>query len=60
MASNLGFSVLVAADATATFNRVGWDGRAYDADLVHALALASLHGEFANVAPTASLLSSLQ
>jgi nicotinamidase-related amidase len=57
MAAILGFEVVVVADGTATFARVGHDGRAYSADEVHRLALASLHGEFATVIETAAVLA---
>lgn len=60
MAGNLGFRTLLAADATAAFAQTGYDGRRYDAQTVHELALASLHGEFAEVLPTAALLESLE
>jgi hypothetical protein len=56
MAANLGFGVLVVADATATFGRAGHDGRRYSADEVHRLALASLHGEFATVLDATAVL----
>ncbi len=56
MAANLGFRAYVVADATATFDRVGHDGLFYPADTVQALALASLHGEFATVIEAESLL----
>lgn len=56
MAGNLGFKAYVIADATATFNRQSYDGQSYTADQVHALALASLHQEFASVVTTADLL----
>lgn len=56
MAANLGFTAYVVADATATFDRAGHDGLFYPADTVHAVALASLHGEFATVIDTDSLL----
>jgi nicotinamidase-related amidase len=59
MAGNLGFRALLAADACATNAQTGHDGRAYDAETVHALALASLHGEFAEVADTAAILGAL-
>ena len=49
MAGNLGFNVTVVEDATATFDRSGPDGTSYSADLIHCVALASLHGEFATV-----------
>src|SRR5262249_27077410 len=43
MAGNLGFQTYVVADATATFDRTGNDGKHYSADDVHSYALASLH-----------------
>ena len=49
MAGNLGYAVSVVSDATATFDRTGHDGVRYPAELVHAMALADLHGEFADV-----------
>ena len=49
MAANLGFKVTVVADATASFEKRGYDGTHYPADLVHGLELASLNGEFATV-----------
>ena len=42
MAGNLGFTVTVVEDATATFERRGPDGTHYTADLMHRVALASL------------------
>jgi nicotinamidase-related amidase len=60
MAGNLGFRAFLAADACATHAQTGYDGRAYDAETVHALALASLHGEFAQVTDTADILRSLE
>lgn len=56
MAGNLGFDTYVVGDATATFNRTGYDGREFTADEVHQYALASLHGEFATVLSTDELL----
>lgn len=49
MAANLGFTVTVVDDATATFERRGPDGAHYAADLIHRAELASLNGEFATV-----------
>ncbi|HEY3859958.1 MAG TPA: cysteine hydrolase family protein [Gammaproteobacteria bacterium] len=60
MAGNLGFRTYLAADACATHAQTGHDGRAFDPETVHALALASLHGEFAEVTETATLLGSLE
>jgi nicotinamidase-related amidase len=59
MAGNLGFRTLVVEDATATFDRRGPDGIQYPAELVHAVALASLHGEFATIVHSADVLSAL-
>jgi nicotinamidase-related amidase len=52
MAGNLGLHVWVVSDATATFDRIGPDGVEYPAELIHAIALADLHGEFATVIDT--------
>jgi nicotinamidase-related amidase len=60
MAGNLGFKVLLAADACATNAQQGHDGKAYDAETVHALALASLHREFAEVVDTSTILDAIK
>jgi nicotinamidase-related amidase len=57
MAANLGFDVWVVSDATAAFDRVGPDGIRYPAELVHGMALSDLHGEFATIVDTESVLS---
>ena len=59
MAGNLGFDVVVVDDATATFERTGPDGARYSAEQMHRLALASLHGEFAQVRSTHDVLAEL-
>ena len=56
MAANLGFTVTVVDDATATFERRGPDGRHYSADVMHGVGLASLHGEFAAIRSTDDIL----
>lgn len=56
MAGNLGFNVFVVADATIAFDRIGFDGTRYDAEIVHAINLASLHNEFATVINTHELI----
>lgn len=60
MAGNLGFTVTVVDDATATFERRGPDGKHYSADLMHRAALASLHGEFATVRSTQDILAAVR
>lgn len=52
MAGNFGFKVYVVEDATATFDRVGHDGKHYSAEDIHRYALTSLHNEFATVVST--------
>jgi nicotinamidase-related amidase len=46
MAGNLGFDTYLVPDGCATTNRVGPDGTDYDPELVHAMSVANLHGEF--------------
>lgn len=60
MAGNLGFATWVVSDATATFDRVGPDGAAHPAEQIHAIALSDLHGEFATVVDTATVLAALE
>jgi nicotinamidase-related amidase len=59
MAGNLGFDTYVVADGTATFDRAGHDGVVRPAELLHAVALADLHGEFATIVETDALLEAL-
>jgi len=59
MAGNLGFDTVVAADACAAHAQTGYDGQRHPAEEVHAVSLATLHGEFAEVAPTADILKAL-
>lgn len=60
MAGNLGYETYVVADATATFDKVDFFGRLRLADEVHALSLANLQGEYAEVVFTADLLPRLK
>lgn len=60
MAGNLGFRTILAADAAATFDRTGPDGRLHAAEDIHAMTLANLHGEFAEIADTRTLLSAVK
>ncbi len=59
MAGNLGFDVVVVEDATATFERTGHDGVRHSAEEMHRVALASLHGEFAQVQSARDVLARL-
>jgi len=58
-AGNLGFVTSVVSDATATFDRVGPDGIEYRAELIHAMALSDLHGEFATIVDTAAVVAAV-
>ena len=59
MAGNLGFDTYLLSDATATFDRVGPEGKRHGAEEVHDVSLASLHGEFATVLGSRDLLERL-
>ena len=49
IAGNLGLSVKLVSDTTATFDRIGSNGQHYTANEMHDLAPASLHNGFAEV-----------
>lgn len=49
MSGNLGFRSFVVADACWTVDKVDLRGIRWDAEDVHAMALANLHGEYATV-----------
>lgn len=59
MAGNLGFTVYLVADATATFDRLGLDGEMRPAAEVHEAALSDLSEEFATIVNTAEMLRKL-
>lgn len=59
MAGNLDFSAVVVSDATATFERLGPDGKNYSAEVMHDTALTSLNGEFATIGTAAEVLAAL-
>jgi nicotinamidase-related amidase len=56
MASDLGFSTFVVADATACHDRTGYDGAYYPAEAIHTISLVSLQDEFATILKTDQLL----
>lgn len=60
MAANLGFHCYVIDDATATFGKCDHRGQDFSAEVIHASHLASLHGEFAEVVDTSTLISRLE
>ncbi|RFU62429.1 cysteine hydrolase family protein [Peribacillus glennii] len=60
MGSNLGFEIIVAADAAAAFHKEKFDGGGMlTADMIHNVHLSSLHNEFASVKLTNNILRSL-
>ena len=46
MAGNMGYDTYLIPDGCATTNRIGIDGVDYDPEVVHAMTVANLHGEF--------------
>lgn len=60
MAGNLGYETYLIADATATFDKIGANGKKYSAEIIHEAELASLHQEFATLMDTADLLDLMQ
>jgi nicotinamidase-related amidase len=56
LAGDLGFETFVVADATAAFEGVGYDGRRFSAEDVHAVALLNLQDEFATVLTTEQVI----
>jgi nicotinamidase-related amidase len=59
MAGNLGFETCLVADATWTVDKTDLRGRVWPAADVHALSLANMHGEYASVADTDTVLASM-
>lgn len=60
MAANYGYETFVVSDATATFDKIGADGKKYSAEIIHETALASLHNEFATVIKTEELIKNFK
>jgi nicotinamidase-related amidase len=60
MARNLGFFPYIVSDATATFDRISFDGKLHLAEEIHHLALVSLHDEFAIVIDTKGIQELLE
>ena len=60
MAANLGFRVWLVEDATATFDRQGYDDQHYTAEQMHEINLASLNQEFCTIIKTSEALERAQ
>lgn len=59
MAGNLGFDARLVRDATWTFERTGPDGDHHTAEAIHAMTLANLSEEFAEIVTTKAVLDAL-
>ncbi len=59
MAANLGFNVTVVADATAAFEKKGYDGKRYTAEDVHNIELAGLNSEFATIRESKDIVAEI-
>ncbi|RIV44311.1 cysteine hydrolase family protein [Flagellimonas pelagia] len=59
MAANLGFHVTLISDATAAFDKIGFDGKRYPAELIYQTELANLKDEFALIQNTSNFLTEL-
>ena len=59
LAGDLSFDTYVVSDATAAFDRLGPDGRVYDAETIHGVSLASISEEFAAVVDTRAVLAAI-
>lgn len=60
MSGNLGFDTYLVDEACCCTNRVGPDGIDHDPELVHAISVANLHGEFCTNTSTADAISLLE
>lgn len=64
MAGNLGWEVYVLRDATAMYARAAAPGgpeeKVFDAETMHEIALAELHGEFATVVTTDAVIRAVE
>ncbi|MCR9127480.1 MAG: isochorismatase family protein [Rhodobacteraceae bacterium] len=57
MSGNMGYDTYLAHDACATCNRVGPDGRDHDPQVVHDMAIATMHGEFCTALDTEQVIA---
>ncbi len=60
MGANLGYRMIVAEDACAAFDEPGLDGGVLPGSLVHAVQMATLANEFADVVKVEAILSRVQ
>ncbi|SDM67791.1 cysteine hydrolase family protein [Sediminibacillus halophilus] len=60
MSGNLGFDTYLVSDATAAFGLPNHDNIYHDAETIHHVSLATLHGEFATIVSTGQLLDKIR
>lgn len=60
MSGKLGFNTNLVSGAIAAFGLKGPYSAYYDADQIHAISLATLHGEFATVLTTEELIDFIE
>jgi len=60
MAGNMGYDTYLVDDACACSNRLGPDGKDYDAELIHNTTIANLNGEFCTALMTETSLDLLE
>ena len=60
MSANLGYKTFLVHDAAASFDTKGMNGEVYSAELVHAVAIANLKDEFADVVSTDEVIEALR
>ncbi|VAW21665.1 Uncharacterized isochorismatase family protein YrdC, partial [hydrothermal vent metagenome] len=60
MAGNLGFDAHLVRDAIWAFEQIGVDGESLTAEAVHQMTLANLHGEFATITDTGTILAQIK
>ncbi len=58
--SNLGFNMHTVSDGTAAFGLKDWNGHEHDADTIHAISLANLHGEYGEVLTTDDVIEKVK
>jgi len=58
-AGNMGYDTYLAHDACAAGNRIAPDGSSFDADTVHRVSVANLHGEFCTAITAAQAVALL-
>ncbi|VVM98229.1 hypothetical protein PS645_03150 [Pseudomonas fluorescens] len=59
-AGNLGFATWVVEDACFTFDKADYFGNLHSAEVVHAMSLGNMHGEYATVIACADLLKAAE